>query len=51
MNTLVIVLVAGVCLAAGYLFYGRWLDVYKRQMMSSAQSAEMKKEITARSWW
>lgn len=25
MNTLVIVLVAGVCLAAGYLFYGRWL--------------------------
>lgn len=25
MNTLVIVLVAGVCLAAGYLLYGRWL--------------------------
>lgn len=25
MNTLVIVLFAGVCLAAGYLFYGRWL--------------------------
>ena len=25
MNTLVIVMVAGVCLAAGYLFYGRWL--------------------------
>ena len=25
MNTLVIVLVAGLCLAAGYLFYGRWL--------------------------
>ena len=25
MYTLVIVLVAGVCLAAGYLFYGRWL--------------------------
>ena len=25
MNTLVIVLVAGVCLAAGYLFCGRWL--------------------------
>lgn len=25
MNTLVIVLVAGVCLAAGYRFYGRWL--------------------------
>ena len=25
MNTLVIVLVAGVCLATGYLFYGRWL--------------------------
>ena len=24
-STLVIVLVAGVCLAAGYLFYGRWL--------------------------
>ena len=25
MNTLVIVLIAAVCLLAGYVFYGRWL--------------------------
>ena len=26
MNTLVIVLIAAVCLIAGYTFYGSWLD-------------------------
>ena len=45
MNTLVIVLIAAVCLFAGYTFYGRWLAKNKWGIDPKAKTpAEMKED-------